>query len=208
MAPLKPKKSNDPPDDPDGEDARVKYHEFLQNNAIEDPESRELYELLNSMVDREDGDEAPKEQYTPDKRFIFYDFESVQTRELKPRLHIFCEGEKTEPNYLKGYVESRFPGTTLSPVKRTDKNTPVQLVEVAIAAKKNNPDDDQFWVVYDREATNKYPDALHAEARNKANAAALTRSCQRVSGFTNPNCSKASMSVSLIICPRKIIVCP
>jgi len=24
-----------------------------------------------------------------------------QSRPLKPRLHIFCEGAKTEPNYLK-----------------------------------------------------------------------------------------------------------
>lgn len=95
---------------------------------------------------------------------------TVQVLQPKPRLHIFCEGEKTEPQYLLGYVETHFPGTKLSPVRKTDKNTPVQLVEEAIAAKKNNPDDDEFWVVYDREAANKYPDGLHAEARIKAKA--------------------------------------
>jgi len=94
----------------------------------------------------------------------------VQRLKLKPRLHIFCEGEKTEPNYLHGYIETHFPGTRLSPVRKTEKNTPVQLVEVAIAAKQSNPPGDQFWVVYDREACNKYPDGLHAEARSKAQA--------------------------------------
>jgi hypothetical protein len=92
----------------------------------------------------------------------------TQKQNLKPHLHIFCEGEKTEPNYFNGYIDSYFPGTKLAPVKKTDKNTPVQLVDVAIAAKKNNPLGDQFWVVYDREASNKYPDALHSKARNKA----------------------------------------
>ena len=31
-----------------------------------------------------------------------------KTRDVKPRLHIFCEGEKTEPNYIKGYIERKF----------------------------------------------------------------------------------------------------
>ncbi|PNU19851.1 hypothetical protein C2E25_10490 [Geothermobacter hydrogeniphilus] len=91
-------------------------------------------------------------------------------KNLKPRLHIFCEGEKTEPNYLKGYIERRFPGTRLSPVRPTPKNTPIQLVEEAIREKEKNPSGDIFWVVYDREAPTKYPDALHAEARSKADA--------------------------------------
>ena len=58
-----------------------------------------------------------------------------QQRELKPRLHIFCEGEKTEPNYLNGYIERCFPGTKITVVEKTDKNTPVQLVDAAIALK-------------------------------------------------------------------------
>ncbi|MEA3544220.1 MAG: RloB family protein [Thermodesulfobacteriota bacterium] len=90
-----------------------------------------------------------------------------------PRLHIFCEGEKTEPNYLRGYVEGKFPGTRLSPVRQTSKNTPVQLVEEAIKEKGNNPSGDLFWVVFDREAENKYADALHNEARTKAKAAGV-----------------------------------
>jgi len=60
---------------------------------------------------------------------------------LKPNLHIYCEGEKTEPNYIRSYIETRFPGTRLSPVRRTRKNTPVQLVEEAIKAKEDSPAD-------------------------------------------------------------------
>lgn len=92
---------------------------------------------------------------------------------LNPNLHIFCEGEKTEPNYLKGYIEGKFPGTKLAPVRATSKNTPLQLVEEAIRAKNDNPQGDLFWVVFDREAENKYTDALHNEARNKAKAAGV-----------------------------------
>ena len=91
-------------------------------------------------------------------------------KKLKPRLHIFCEGEKTEPNYLTGYIEKMFPGTRLSYVRKTKKNTPVQLVDEAVQEKKRSPLGDEFWVVYDREAEIKYPDALHAKARDKADA--------------------------------------
>ena len=94
-----------------------------------------------------------------------------QIQYFKPRLHIFCEGEKTEPNYLNGYLEGHCPGTRLMVVEKTNKNTPVQLVKVAINAKKdkkNNPDGDIFWVVYDRESTTKYPNSLHAEALGMA----------------------------------------
>ena len=55
-------------------------------------------------------------------------------------------------------------------VEATKKNTPVQLVEVAITAKaspKSLPED-EFWVVYDRESTSKYPETLHAKAMDKA----------------------------------------
>ncbi|VGO22313.1 RloB family protein [Pontiella sulfatireligans] len=93
-----------------------------------------------------------------------------QVEPFRPRFYIFCEGEKTEPNYITGYIEQKFPGTMLSPVRKTPKNTPVQLVEVAIEAKGKNPSGDKFWVVFDREAKHKYADALHAEARAKAKA--------------------------------------
>ncbi len=98
---------------------------------------------------------------------------NVQQQSLKPRLHIFCEGKKTEPNYLKGYIEIHFPGTKLSPVKKTEKNTPLQLVDAAIYEKQHNPPDDVFWVVYDREGETKYSNKIHAEARTKADSSGI-----------------------------------
>ncbi len=90
---------------------------------------------------------------------------------LKAVLHIFCEGEKTEPNYLNGYTDLYHPGARLVLVEKTSKNTPVQLVDVAVDAKKDtrkNPEGDLFWVVFDRESPAKYSDSLHEEARRKA----------------------------------------
>ncbi|MBY7899945.1 RloB family protein [Vibrio fluvialis] len=93
---------------------------------------------------------------------------------VKPTLHIFCEGEKTEPYYLKSYIaefhsSTRQLATIL--VEKTDKNTPVSLVKEAVAHKSSNGlKIDEYWVVYDREAVTKYPDALHLEARQKADA--------------------------------------
>ena len=58
---------------------------------------------------------------------------------LKPlkTLRIFCEGEKTEPNYLNGYISSLADKARKSvvAVQKTRKNTPVQLVEEAIKSK-------------------------------------------------------------------------
>jgi len=110
-------------------------------------------------------------------------------KQLKPILHIFCEGEKTEPNYLKGYLQKFHSGSRLLKVvkvEKTNKNTPVQLVEEAIKRKrdKNTPDKDVFWVVYDREAQSKYPDELHKKALKSATSAdisvALTNICFEV----------------------------
>jgi hypothetical protein len=97
-------------------------------------------------------------------------------RDVKPVLHIYCEGEKTEPNYFNGYLEKFFPTNRrlkVIKIETTKKNTPKQLVDVAIAAKKNSLDDDVFWVVYDRESVHKYPDQLHAAAYCKAQKNAI-----------------------------------
>jgi RloB-like protein len=89
-------------------------------------------------------------------------------------LRIFCEGEQTEPNYLKGFIKTLDDGARRL-VEDTNKNTPVQLVNAAIAFKDspNSLPDDEFWVVYDRESTAKYSDTLHAEARQKAASAGI-----------------------------------
>ncbi len=88
---------------------------------------------------------------------------------LVPRkMHIFCEGEKTEPNYIEGYLKT-LQDNALREVIRiadTDKNTPPELVREAAQAKNggNYPEGDEFWVVYDRESKQKYPDRLHDQA--------------------------------------------
>ena len=93
---------------------------------------------------------------------------------LKPlrTLRIFCEGECTEPNYLKGYIATLDNSARKSVVEiqKTRKNTAVQLIEEAISMKKSSGSlpDDEFWVVYDRESVGKYSDDIHAKARARA----------------------------------------
>lgn len=90
---------------------------------------------------------------------------------LKPKLHIFCEGEKTEPIYLNGYLNKFHDSNRrlqVVKVQKTKKNTPVQLVEEAIKLKDVTPPQDIFWVVYDRESKSKYSDFLHKKALDQA----------------------------------------
>ncbi|MES0827706.1 RloB family protein [Ruegeria sp. SCP11] len=107
------------------------------------------------------------------------------TKSPEKTMRIFCEGEKTEPSYIEGYIgQTRVDNlTTVVKVESTRKNTPVQLVEEAVKLKKSRVSlpDDEFWVVYDRESIAKYPDALHAKAADMAKAngieIALTNVC-------------------------------
>ena len=93
---------------------------------------------------------------------------------LKPlkTLRIFCEGERTEPNYLNGYIANLNSSNRKSviEVEKTPKNTALQLVEEAIAVMHSpgSLPEDEFWVVYDREAVDKYSHELHQKARTKA----------------------------------------
>ncbi len=94
-------------------------------------------------------------------------------KKVEPVLHIYCEGEKTEPIYLKGYINKFHPGNRrykIIEIEETKKNTPVQLVNEAVKRKKDHstPDGDKFWVVYDRESTAKYSETLHRKAYDKA----------------------------------------
>lgn len=97
------------------------------------------------------------------------------TRQLNPVLHIFCEGKKTEPQYLQGYLKKLHPGNVRLKVVKievTRKNTPKELVKEAINLKKNKatPSVDDFWVVYDREDKAEYSDELHQQALVQAKA--------------------------------------
>jgi hypothetical protein len=96
-------------------------------------------------------------------------------RRPKTTLRIFCEGEKTEPYYINGYLQDHFPSSRAGVVQiqSTKKNTPVQLVDEAIKLKQSDRSlpEDEFWVVYDRESVAKYSKSKHAEAWEKASSA-------------------------------------
>lgn len=90
---------------------------------------------------------------------------------LRRTFRIFCEGEKTEPYYINGYLRHfREDNRAFVEVMDCKKNTPVQLVDAAIKFKNSNRsvDGDVFWVVYDREAVAKYDRALHQKAWGRA----------------------------------------
>lgn len=97
-------------------------------------------------------------------------------RSVKRRVFIFCEGEKTEPNYIRAYIRQFHPVCARlkdaeKPVslKGTKKNTPKQLVDEAVDfAKSLDFKKDQVWVMYDRESPNKYSDDNHAQAWMRA----------------------------------------
>jgi len=88
---------------------------------------------------------------------------------VNPVFKIFCEGEKTEPLYIKGYINHfHSDKRNLILVEDTNKNTPVQLVDIAVKAKNEGNEKDVFWVVFDRESESKYSNKLHSKARKKA----------------------------------------
>lgn len=94
---------------------------------------------------------------------------NYKKKSVKPTLRVFCEGEKTEPLYINAFIDSLPSSIFGKPiVEKTNKNTPVQLVEAAIKHKEINETNDIYWVVYDRESEQKYPHSLHLEARQKA----------------------------------------
>lgn len=98
-------------------------------------------------------------------------------KKVKAKVHIFCEGAKTEPNYIRAYINAFHPTcarlkSAEKPIqiKDTVKNTPKQLVDEAVAfAMALEFEGDAVWVMYDREAVAKYSDADHQQAWSKAN---------------------------------------
>ncbi|MEM1170446.1 MAG: RloB family protein [Cyanobacteria bacterium P01_H01_bin.35] len=72
--------------------------------------------------------------------------EKVETREIKERFLIVCEGKKTEPNYFKSFPVPK----DVIDVKGLGK-APNQVVEAAIEFRDNEGDYDQVWCVFDRD---------------------------------------------------------
>jgi len=76
-----------------------------------------------------------------------YSSRKVNTKEVKQRFLIVCEGAKTEPNYFKKF---RVPKTVID-VKGVGEN-PSRLVQSAIKLKEEADEEyDQVWCVFDRD---------------------------------------------------------
>jgi hypothetical protein len=98
-----------------------------------------------------------------------------KVKRVKNKLWIYCEGSKTEVNYLRSYLQDNFSGGRLIQfvdVQNVKENTPVSLVN-RIAKDKESHDrleNDLYWVTYDRESPTKYPGTLHEKALDNARA--------------------------------------
>ena len=76
-----------------------------------------------------------------------YSSRKVNTKEVKQRFLIVCEGAKTEPNYFKNF---RVPKTVID-VKGVGEN-PSRLVQSAIDLNAEADEEyDQVWCVFDRD---------------------------------------------------------
>ena len=95
----------------------------------------------------------------------------VGIRKVNERVLIFCEGEKTEPNYFNSLIrECDFPGRLIEVrVIKINKNT---LRELVIEAKKYRPSStDHFWVVADKDGYTKHPESFDKARANNINIA-------------------------------------
>ena len=79
------------------------------------------------------------------KNFQGYSSRKVNTREIKQRFLIVCEGAKTEPNYFESF---RIPTVTIK-IEGLGEN-PSKLVQSANELKSQD-DYDQVWCVFDRD---------------------------------------------------------
>ncbi|MEK8164828.1 RloB family protein [Morganella morganii] len=94
----------------------------------------------------------------------------TKEKSVPPVMYIYCEGEKTEPLYLEAYISDRDKkGYSVFKIPKTRKNSPEQLVDLAIEKKKESSADDVFWVVYDQEQLTSQSKSSHQRAWNKAN---------------------------------------
>ena len=79
------------------------------------------------------------------QKFRGYSARKVNTREIKQRFLIVCEGAKTEPNYFKSF---RVPKVVIE-IQGLGEN-PSKLVQSANDLKSED-DYDQVWCVFDRD---------------------------------------------------------
>lgn len=78
----------------------------------------------------------------------------VNTRRQVPRFLIICEGERTEPNYFKGFHIPTRPAVKEIDIRGIGYNT-IALVKEAIKLRRENGYErkrDQVWCVLDRDS--------------------------------------------------------
>lgn len=79
-----------------------------------------------------------------------YSPRKVDTREVKQRFLIVCEGSKTEPNYFRSF---RVPKNVVEVDVHGLGEDPSRLVRSATDLKNKDGDDyDQIWCVFDRDS--------------------------------------------------------
>jgi lipopolysaccharide export LptBFGC system permease protein LptF len=97
-----------------------------------------------------------------------HDRKKKRKKQLLPKFIIVCEGEKTEPKYLKAYIEEKgFTKNYIAKIKIIDtkKNTAKELIREALKSKELK--NDELWVVFDKDGYTKHPEAFdHARAKN------------------------------------------
>ena len=98
------------------------------------------------------------------------------TREVRDRYLILCEGKETEPNYFRSIKSQKNLKNRLSALRievfDSIKNTPKELVKEARNLKKKAEDEKnpykKVWVVVDRDGYTKHPQAFDLPDYNKS----------------------------------------
>jgi hypothetical protein len=127
-----------------------------RTTSLADTEQSRSLEILSEWLEK-----RLVNKRSPHSQGRGYSKRIVGTRNPKERFLVVCEGEKTEPNYFKGF---RVPGRTVD-IRGVGYNT-VSLIQEAIAL-KSQEEYDQVWCVFDRDD---FPAQHFNEAISLANA--------------------------------------
>lgn len=89
------------------------------------------------------------------------------TLKVNKRLYIVCEGEKTEYNYFKNFIDDCGIQTKLVEVEvlQTKINTPKELIK--FIKKKRVTKSDELWTVFDHDGHPNLGDAFNNAQNNK-----------------------------------------
>lgn len=87
-------------------------------------------------------------------------------KNVKKRLFIICEGEKTEPNYIHEFLEElNFRGHPVEiKITPTQHTQPIKLINLGI--KTREIPKDEVWVVYDKNGYTKHREAFKKAKKN------------------------------------------